>query len=140
MENDINKIRISINVTDSMMTKMMEYEKSANDYTIDKSLLNDIYNEYQQIISLKENLVEILKEEHKRSIDTLQHGFKFNVLESFLTTKMIKIPKKDGIKCNICNNYCAHNLKALSAHKRGCSKKNMKIAPNYDLDDYKVNH
>ena len=41
-----------------------------------------------------------------------------------------------GCKCTICNNYCAQNLKALSAHKRGCSKKQLKIVPNYDLEDF----
>jgi hypothetical protein len=38
--------------------------------------------------------------------------------------------------CTIFNNYCAQNLKALSAHKRGCSKKQLKIVPNYDLEDF----
>jgi len=136
MENDINKIRLAINTTDAIMTKMAEYEKNNNDYSIEKILLNDIYNEYQQFLVEKEHLIENLKEEHKRVMTNLQHGFKFSMLESLLTAKMAKIPKKEGIKCNICNVYCAHNLKALSAHKRGCSKKIAKITPTYEINDF----
>ena len=136
MENDLNKIRLAINTTDTIMTKMIEYEKNNNDYTIEKILLNEVYNEFQQFLTEKEHLIESLKEEHKRVINQLQHGFKFSMLESLLTTKMSKIPKKEGIKCTICNNYCAHNLKALSAHKRGCSKKNTKITPSYEVNDF----
>jgi hypothetical protein len=137
MENDINKIRLVINTTDAIMTKMAEYEKNNNDYNIEKIILNDIYNEYQQFLVEKEQIIESMKEEHKRVMNQLQHGFKFTMLESLLTTKMSKIPKREGIKCNICNNYCAHNLKALSAHKRGCSKKIQKIIPNYEMNDFK---
>jgi hypothetical protein len=136
MVNDINKIKIAINATDAIMTKMREYEKNTNDYAIEKTLLNDIYNEYQQFIFDKENMIETMKDEHKKCMNHLHQGFRFSVLENFLTTKMIKIPKKDVIKCSICNSYCAHNLKALSAHKRGCSKKN--IVPAYELEDYKT--
>jgi len=118
------------------MTKMNDYEKNNNDYSIEKILLNDIYNEYQQFLVEKEQLINAIKEEQKQVIHQLQHGFKFSMLESLLTTKMSKIPKKEGIKCNLCNNYCAHNLKALSAHKRGCSKKITKITPNYDINDF----
>jgi hypothetical protein len=50
----------------------------------------------------------------------------------------MKLPKNELFKCDNCNMYNAHNRKALSAHKRGCYKKNGRaLSPNYELEDYK---
>lgn len=134
----IEKLKMAISSNDMIMSFISQNEKSEQKCNIEKSVLYEIYREYTQFQAEKEHLIETLKEEHRKTIHLLQHNFKCNFMEEMLSKNLMKLPKNELFKCNICNVYNAHNLKALSAHKRGCCKKHGKtISPTYELEDYK---
>ena len=138
MENDgIQKLLLAVNVNDIIIQIMVHNEKNINYYCIEKKILHDIYKEYEDFHRERQELIETIKQDYKKKITSLQHNFKCDCLEELLSKNLMKIPKNEVFKCSICNNYNAQNLKALSAHKRGCCKKNKASSTNYELEDYK---
>ena len=53
---------------------------------------------------------------------------KFPELEKYLSQKYAYV-KNACYVCDLCNNFNASNKQSLSAHKRGCVKKNKVSAP-----------
>ena len=51
-----------------------------------------------------------------------------SIFQKFLSTKYATT-KKSGYSCHLCNNFDAPTKKSLSAHIRGCSKKNNFVQP-----------
>ena len=138
LQNNVKKIQLAINANDMIVSVMAHNEKTEQKCCIEKSVLQDVFKEYTQFQMEKEQLIETIKEEHRKTIHILQHNFKFTFIENLLSKNLMKLPKNELFKCNICNTYNAHNMKALSAHKRGCCKKHSKtLCPNYELEDYK---
>jgi hypothetical protein len=138
MENDgIQKLLLAVNVNDIIAQIMVHNEKNINYYCIEKNMLHDIYKEYEDFHRERQELIDSFKQDYKKKITSLQHNFKCVSLEELLSKNLMKIPKNEVFKCSICNNYNAQNLKALSAHKRGCCKKNKALSPNYVSEDYK---
>ena len=64
----------------------------------------------------------MIKENQKKMLSQVD-DFQFPFLDKYLSSKYTKTTMKPGYKCDICKLYNAHNLKALAAHKRGCSRK-----------------
>jgi hypothetical protein len=138
MENDgIHKLILAVNANDVITQTMVLNDKNTNYYCIEKNTLHNIYNEYEDFHRKKQELIDSIKQNYNNNIRSLQYNFKCVCLEELLSQNLIQIPKNEGLKCTICNSYNAQNLKALSAHKRGCCKKNKALLPNYELEDYK---
>jgi hypothetical protein len=127
VENYHDKIKWAVDIIDNLSAKLKEY-KSDHDFecTIDKEVLEEINKEYQQFINQKETIMALIKESHKKILSSMDE-FKIPALDKFLSTKFAATIHKQGFKCDLCKIFNANNLKALAAHKRGCSRKNIMI-------------
>lgn len=118
-----DKIKTAVDIIDNLFAKMKELNiDSSFEVTIDKDMLEEINKEYQYFISQKEIMTNIIKETQKKMMNQLDE-FKFPGLDKYLSTKFAAVTRKTGLKCDLCKNFNAHNLKALAAHKRGCQRK-----------------
>jgi len=127
VENYHNKIKWAVDIIDNLSNKLKEY-KSDNDYeyAIDKDVLEEINKEYQQFINQKETITALMKESQRKILSSMEE-FKIPALDKFLSTKFANAIHRQGFKCDLCKIFNANNLKALAAHKRGCSRKNIMI-------------
>jgi len=118
-----DKIKTAVDIIDQLSVKLTELKKdNETDISISKDVLDEINVEYQTLITQKETMMNLLKEQHKRALSQLDE-IKIPSLEKYLSTKFVMTSQKPGLKCDICKLFNANNLKALAAHKRGCNRK-----------------
>lgn len=116
-----DKIRVAIDMVDNLSSKIQELNMEETN-NISKDILDDINQEYQVFISQRETLQTTIKDFHKKmnsQIDSL----KFSSLDKYLDTKYAYV-KERNFTCDICNAFTGTNKQSLSAHKRGCRKRN----------------
>lgn len=122
------KLQMGINIVDNFVSRMNEVSNvNTTGIHITQDLLEKINNEYQLFISQKTAVVDLLKENQKKVINQMDE-IKFPCLDKYLSTKFSAPVATCGLKCDVCKNYSANNLKALAAHKRGCLRKH----PNFN--------
>ena len=121
-EYSIDKIRIAVDIIDNLSPKIDELNLDDENNSISKEILDDINCEYKSFISQKESLIMILKEFQKKMNSQIEE-LKLPVLDKYLAPKYAFV-KSRNFSCDICNNFDANNKQSLSAHKRGCKKKN----------------
>lgn len=134
------KLQMAIHIVDGFISRMNEVANvNTTGVHITQDLLEKINNEYQLFISQKTAVVDMLKENQKKVINQMDE-IKFPCLDKYLSTKFSAPVATCGLKCDVCKNYSANNLKALAAHKRGCLRKH----PNFnkkseDIENMKPN-
>lgn len=120
----IEKIKSAVDIIDHLSVKLRELNNDNEyEYHIDKEILEEINKEFQNFMNQKESIMNVLKESQKKVFSQMDE-FKFPTLDKFLSTKYGAHIQRQGLKCDLCKNFNANNLKALAAHKRGCSRKN----------------
>ena len=119
---DPDKINIAVQIIDSLYNQL-ESNIDFQDATISKELLERINKEYQLFISQKKELLSIFRESHKKFTSQLE-SFQLPCMQSLLMEHFAQVETND-LQCSICNSFTAKNNRSLSAHKRGCSKKNI---------------
>ena len=135
-----DKLQMAIHIVDGFISRMNEISNvNTTGVHITQDLLEKINNEYQLFISQKTAVVDLLKENQKKVINQMDE-IKFPCLDKYLSTKFSAPVATCGLKCDVCKNYSANNLKALAAHKRGCLRKH----PNFnkksdDIENIKPN-
>jgi len=119
------KISSAVDIIDSLSAKLRTFKDTykTDDVSIPKDILDSINNEYQLFVSQKNAVIDVMKESQKKVLSQLDE-VKFPCLDKFLSTKYSLPVQKPGLKCEICKLFNANNLKALAAHKRGCTRKN----------------
>lgn len=119
-----SKIQIAVDIIDNLSVKLSTQKiRGEDDLHVPKDVLDNINNEYQLFISQKTAVADVMKEQQKKVLAQIDE-LKFPVLDKLLSTKYLAPIPKPGLKCELCKNYFANNLKALAAHKRGCIRKN----------------
>jgi hypothetical protein len=127
-QHSAEKVRIAINIIDNLGAKLKEVNASDNkNIYIPKEVLDEINKEYIAFIHKKETVISIIKESNKKILAEID-DFQFPNLDKYLSTRFVVSSFKPTHKCDICNIFCGNNLKALAAHKRGCIRKNPRIA------------
>ena len=117
------KIQIAVDIIDHLSTKITSQKiRGETDFYIPTDVLDTINNEYQLFISQKTAVADVMKEQQKKVLAQIDE-LKFPALDKILSTKYLAPIPKPGLKCEMCKNYFANNLKALAAHKRGCVRK-----------------
>ena len=123
-----DKLQMAIHIVDGFISRMNEISNvNTTGVHITQDLLEKINNEYQLFISQKTAVIDLLKENQKKVINQMDE-IKFPCLDKYLSTKFSAPVATCGLKCDVCKNYSANNLKALAAHKRGCLRKH----PNFN--------
>lgn len=115
------KIKIAVDIIDSLSVKIQELNIDEHN-NISKEMLDDINEEYQNFINQRELLITVLKDFQKKMTSQIE-SLKLPALEKYLEPKYANVRQK-GIVCNICNVFSASSKQSLSAHQRGCKKKN----------------
>lgn len=132
-----SKIDVALHIIDNLHTTLYQTNNRANitdNFTIPCDVLENINNEYQVFIKQKKTLIEMVKENQKKMLSEVDN-FQFPFLDKYLSSKYTKATMKPGYKCDICKLYNAQNLKALAAHKRGCSRKHGKKITYYNSSE-----
>jgi hypothetical protein len=118
---NIDKIRVAIDIIEQLSIKIKS--NNTDEMAILSTIVEEINNEYKDLTYNKELLIDSIKESYKNILLSLD-DIHINSLEAYLSSIYINnISKKNVITCDICNQYKANNLKAISAHKRACKKK-----------------
>jgi hypothetical protein len=118
-----DKIKNAIDIIDNLSIKLREFNgEQVNEFVVDKPILDEINKEYQFFINQKDMVLNCMKDYQKKMFSQMD-DFKFPSLDKYLSTKYTTSPHKPGFKCDLCKMFNANNLKALAAHKRGCSRK-----------------
>jgi hypothetical protein len=130
------KMNVAIDVIDNLSAKIKLFTHGNNsnsaDNSIPKDVLEEINRDFQSFVAQKEIIINIMKENHKKLL-SIMDDFKFSALDKYLSSKFIMSNAKVGLKCDLCKQFNAHNLKALAAHKRGCIRKNSGDKENVDV-------
>lgn len=131
-----SKMNVAIDVIDNLSAKIKLFTHGNNsnnaDNSIPKEVLEEINRDFQLFVAQKEIIINIMKENHKKLL-SIMDDFKFAALDKYLSSKFIMSNAKVGLKCDLCKQFNAHNLKALAAHKRGCIRKNSGDKENVDV-------
>jgi len=119
-----NIIKIAIDIIDSLSQKIHDLDEDLDEISIPKDTLDEINKEYSKFVERKIAIIELLKEFHKKFTGEIDE-IKFPSLSKFLVSKCGSILNNENetILCNICNTYKAANNRALSAHQKGCKRK-----------------
>ena len=115
------KIRIAVDIIDSLHSKLVDLDIDDDTNTISKEILDDINDEYQAFIAQKESLLTVLKDFQKKMTMQIE-DIKLPVLDKFLSQKYAYVKTRNFV-CELCNVFNCNSKQSLSAHKRGCSKK-----------------
>lgn len=137
-EYNLDKIKVAIDIIDNISPKLKELNTNNGDFTIQKSILDDINKEYQLFLTQKEAVITLYKDCQKKVLSQFDE-IRFPCLDKYLSTKFVSQPLKHGHKCDLCKSFNANNLKALAAHKRGCVRKNVFVYNNNTSNTIKPN-
>ena len=120
------KIESAVDIIDNLTQKLRNIKGGAieDDVVIPKEILDGINTEYQLFMNQKNAVIEVFKESQKKVLSQIDE-LRFPCLDKYLSTRYSAPIQKPGLKCELCKSFTANNLKALAAHKRGCTRKNM---------------
>ncbi len=116
-----DKIKIAVDIIDSLAPKVAELKAECDDNTISSETLDDINQEYQSFITQKEALMGTLKDFTKK-LTTQIDDIKLPTLDKYLAPKYAFV-KSTTYSCDICNSFTTSGKQKLTAHKRGCKKR-----------------
>lgn len=121
VEYDADKIKAAVDIIDYFKSCIAELETGNGEHiTIDKEFLDDINKEYQNFINNKLTHIKTIKDYQMKLLSQVD-DLKLPCLEHYLSRMYASSASKENT-CEYCN-YVAKNLRALTAHHRGCALK-----------------
>jgi hypothetical protein len=121
-EYDSTKIRLAVDIVDNLYVKLQEMNFEDSENKMSKDILDSINADFQAFLLQKETMTVTLRDFQKRMASQID-DLKMPALAKYLSTKYASI-KDNILVCNICNEYEANGKQSMSAHMRGCKKKN----------------
>jgi hypothetical protein len=120
-----DKIRTATDIIDSLSSKIEEFSEG-EEININKEILQEINDQYQEFVTKKDALIGMTKDFSKKALLQLEE-MKFPSLEKYLSGYFSSATKTNRLNnqyvCDICNVYISTTKKSLSAHQRGCKNK-----------------
>jgi hypothetical protein len=123
-EYDTNKIKIAVDIVDSLSIKLYALSNTSNEYSISKDDLDEILEEYKFFITQKLQMIETIRSVTKQLIDKMEDIQLPKLKKLFI--KIGNIENDNDFKCTLCNSWSGKNKASLGAHIRNC-----KIAPKH---------
>ena len=121
VEYDSYKIKAAVDIVDHFKSCLDDLESgNGEQVTLDKDFLDDINKEYQNFINNKMTHIKTIKDYQQKLIAQVD-DIKIPTLEHYLSRMYASSAAKENT-CEYCN-YVAKNLRALTAHHRGCALK-----------------
>jgi hypothetical protein len=124
---DSNKINIAINLIDLLSEKIKK--EDIKDFKISNETLKNINNEYNNLINIRDKMLNELKDYYKKTIDNY-NNLNILSLERILSLNYAT-HKKILNTCEYCKKFECESLNSLARHKTACRKKyvNLEIKP-----------
>lgn len=121
VEYDADKIKAAIDIIDYFKEALGDVETGNGELVnINKETLDDINKEYQNFINNKLLHIKTIKDFQQKLIAQVE-DIKIPALEHFLSKLYASSSSKENT-CDYCS-YVAKNIRALTAHHRGCAQK-----------------
>jgi hypothetical protein len=117
-EYDTNKIKIAIDIVDSLSIKLYAINNTTNEYSISKEDLDEILEEYKFFITQKLQMIETIRSVTKQLIDKMEDIQLPKLKKLFI--KIGNIENDNDFKCTLCNSWSGKNKASLGAHIRNC--------------------
>ncbi len=117
---DPNKIALAVNIIDYLEPILLSQKNNSQEELISSELLSNINKEYQELVSQKLNLINLIKRNHSELLKNVQK-LDLPILTGLLNQKFANTGKT-AFTCNICNVFIGKNAKSLAAHQRKCEK------------------
>jgi len=116
---DPNKIKIAVDIIDTLK-KELDLIVADKNISMDKSLLDKINKEYNEIIVIRINQKTLL-EDYNKNMNKLIDSIKLPNLGDFLTENGGSIHINHEFTCEFCNKVFPTNV-GVNNHKRACPK------------------
>ncbi len=121
VEYDADKIKAAIDIIDYFKEALGDVESGNGELVnINKETLDGINKEYQNFINNKLLHIKTIKDFQQKLISQVE-DIKVPALEHFLSKLYASSSSKENT-CDYCS-YVAKNVRALTAHHRGCAQK-----------------
>jgi hypothetical protein len=121
VEYDADKIKSAVDIIDHFKACLNELEVGSGEHiNISKEFLSDINKEYQNFMNNKLTHIKTIKDYQQKLISQID-DIKLPSLEHYLSRMFASSASKE-LTCEYCN-YVAKNVRALTAHHRGCALK-----------------
>lgn len=121
VEYDSYKIKAAVDIVDHFKVCLEDLELGTGEHiSLDKEFLDDINKEYQNFANNKLTHIKSIKDTQQKLIAQVE-DLKIPTLEHYLSRMYASSGAKENT-CEYCN-YVAKNLRALTAHHRGCALK-----------------
>jgi len=131
VEYDSYKIKAAIDIIDHFKSCLDDLEScNGEQISLDKEFLDDINKEYQNFINNKTNHIKTIKDSMQKLVAQVE-DIKIPTLENYLSRMYASTASKENT-CEYCN-YVAKNIRALTAHHRGCALKKQHEAKKKEI-------
>lgn len=121
VEYDSYKIKAAVDIIDHFKICLDDLELGTGEHiSLDKEFLDDINKEYQNFANNKLTHIKTIKDTQQKLIAQVE-DLKIPTLEHYLSRMYASSGARENT-CEYCN-YVAKNLRALTAHHRGCALK-----------------
>jgi hypothetical protein len=133
---DKYKLSLAVNIIDILSDKINSFNN--NNIHINPDIFKNINDEYQLHLTIKNNMINDLKDFYKKSIDNFNKLY----LPEFekILSKYFANTKKITYLCDICNKNEYDSLKSLARHKNICKKKNNNSTSNTNYSTSNTNY
>jgi hypothetical protein len=116
---DREKIKIGINIIDSLSEKLLIINREQEVFTFSKDELENIKEEYRIFANKKCEMIDTIKLMTKQLLEKMDE-MDFPSIKKIANNNSES--KNTIIVCNICNNFTGKNKASLSAHMKACGK------------------
>ena len=115
---DIEKLKVAIDIIDSLSSKLVIVNNNNNDedYSISKKDIEELTDEFRNFAMQKLSIMETVKIMSKQLLDKLE-DMQLPKIKNILVK--CGIIENESFNCSYCN-YQAKNKASLSAHSRNC--------------------
>jgi hypothetical protein len=136
VEYTFDKIKIAIDIIDSLSEKLKEHDNiptdENDDCNISKELLNEINEEFSRLISQKETIINLVKEFQKKIIISIE-DIKLPSLQKYIYNILPPDKILQTITCSRCNIFVAKSKSSLSAHHKSCKSGEVNVSMPVEL-------
>jgi len=133
VEYTFDKIKIAIDIIDSLSEKLKEQDNiptdENDDCNISKELLNEINEEFNKLISQKETIINLVKEFQKKIIISID-DIKLPSLQRYVNNTLPPDKILQTITCTRCNIFVAKSKSSLAAHHKSCKSSEIVVNTN----------
>ena len=116
----VEKIRIAVEIIDSLATKLnyLKFSQSETTINITKEDIDELIEVFNEFNTQKISLIDAIKTSNKLILDKIEN-MQLNSVKKILNKNGF-FQMEDDFKCKHCNTFAGKNKASLGAHVRNC--------------------